>query len=314
MPVQAPFPVNAELTAVALSYRNPDMIADQVLPRVEASDSFYYYKHNRDEAFTIPDTKMGRKSEANEVEFSATRVDSSTEDYGLKDAIPASDERKAQGSPIDPMATATERLTGLITLDRERRVAGMVFNAGNYATANKLTLSGTAQWSDYANSDPLTDILTALDAMIMRANALTLGQAVWSKLRMHPKIVEAVKGTGAGLDAQGMISRQQFVDLLEIKNLYVGQAFVNASKKGATTVLARTWGKHAALLYQEPVSAPETATTFGFTAESGGGLRTRDWFDPKIGTDGATVVQVVDTVREVICADDLGYLFTNAVA
>lgn len=40
----------------------------------------------------------------------------------------------------------------------------------------------------------------------------------------------------------------------------------------------------------------------------------RDWFDPKIGADGAQVIQVVDTVKEVICANDLGYLFTNAVA
>lgn len=314
MATQAPFPLNPTLTAVALAYRNTEMIADLVLPRVPAHDAFFYMKHNKDESFTVPDTLLGRKSEANEVEFGATRVDDSTQDYGLKDAVPLADLRKAEGTPIDPTAVATENLTRLITLDRERRVANAVFAAGNYAAGYKATLSGTDQWSDYAASDPLTDIMTALDAMIMRANTLVLGQPVWTKLRMHPKVVEAVKGTGAGAAAQGMITRQQLIELLEIQNLYVGSAFINGAKKGATASYARTWGKHAALLYQEPTSTTENATTFGFTAESGGGLRVRDWFDPKVGSDGAQIIQVVDTVKEVICANDLGYLFTNAVA
>jgi hypothetical protein len=314
MATQAPFPLNPTLTAVALAYRNTEMIADLVLPRVPAHDAFFYTKHNKDESFTVPDTLLGRKSEANEVEFGATRVDDSTQDYGLKDAVPLADLRKAEGTPIDPTAVATENLTRLITLDRERRVANAVFAAGNYATGYKATLSGTDQWSDYTNSDPLDDIMAALDAMVMRANTLVLGQPVWTKLRMHPKVVEAVKGTGAGADAQGMITRQQLIELLEIQNLYVGSAFINGAKKGATASYARTWGKHAALLYQEPTSTTENATTFGFTAESGGGLRVRDWFDPKVGSDGAQIIQVVDTVKEVICANDLGYLFTNAVA
>lgn len=313
MATQAPFPLNPTLTAVALAYRNTEMIADLVLPRVPSHDAFFYMKHNKDESFTVPDTMLGRKSEANEVEFGATRVDDSTQDYGLKDAVPLADLRKAEGTAIDPTAVATENLTRLITLDRERRVANAVFGASNYASDNKVTLSSNAQWSDPA-SDPLSAIMTALDAMVMRANTLVLGQAVWTKLRMHPKVVEAVKGTGAGAGAQGMITRQQLIDLLEIQNLYVGSAFINGAKKGASASYARTWGKHAALLYQEPVSSTDNATTFGFTAESGGGLRVRDWFDPKVGSDGAQVIQVVDTVKEVICANDLGYLFTNAVA
>ncbi|TVO53852.1 phage capsid protein [Denitromonas halophila] len=314
MATQSPIPVNPQLTAVALAYRNQNLIQDLVLPRVDAHDEFFWHKHQKDAAFSVPDTKLGRKSEANEVEFTATRMDDSTQDYGLKDKVPLSDMRKAEGTNIDPLATATENLTRLVTLDRERRVAGMVFNAANYATGNKVVLSGTSQWSDYSNSNPLSAILTKMDGMIMRPNALTIGQAVWTILRQHPKIVEAVKGTGAGSDAQGMISREQLAALLEIDNIYVGQAFINGAKKGQAMTLSRTWGKHCALIYQEPVSSTANATTFGFTAQSGDGLRVRSWFDEKVGSDGAEVVQVVDTVKEVITADDLGYFFENAVA
>lgn len=315
MATQAPFPINPALTAIALSYRNEALIADMVLPRVGVSvDSFKYYKMNKDEAFTVPDTKIGRKSEANVVEFGGVEVTDSTADYGLKDIIPLQDIRNAQGTPFDPMGQASLNLSRLVQLDRELRVSGIVFNAANYAAANKATLSGNAQWSDYTNSNPLSEILTKFDSMLMRPNKLVLGQAVWTTLRQHPRIIEAVKGTGAGLQAQGTVSRQQLADLLEIQEVIVGQAFVNGAKKGVAPSYARCWGKFALAMYTEPVTSTQSATTFGFTAESGGGLRMRDWFDDKIGTDGAQVVQLVDTVKEVLPANDLGYLWSAAVA
>lgn len=314
MSVQSPVPVNPQLTAIALAYRNPMLIADMVLPRVDAHDSFFYMKHRQDESFTVPETLIGRKGEAGVVEFHADRVDDSTKDYGLKDVVPVGDMRKAEGTNIDPMMVATEKTTQLVDLAREVRVAGLVFDANNYATGYKVTLSGTSQWSDFTNAKPLDAILGYLDSMIMRGNTLTMGQAVWSKLRQHPQIVEAVKATGAGLGAQGLITRQQFADLLEVQNVFVGSAFVNSAKKGQAATLARTWGKHFSIMYQEPVNSTESATTFGFTAQSGGGKRVREWFDPKVGADGGNWVQVVDTVKEVITAPDLGYLVTNAVA
>lgn len=315
MPTQAPFPVNPHLTAVALSYRNEALIADAVLPRVPVSvDSFKYFKFTREDAFTVPDTKIGRKSEANMVEFGGTEVTDSTADYGLKDAVPMQDLRNAEGTPFMPTNMASLNLSRLVQLDRELRVAGVVFNATNFGAANKATLSGTSQWSDFTNSNPLDAMLQAFDTMLLRPNKLVLGQAVWTKLRQHPRIVEAIKSSGAGLNAQGAATRQQVADLLELSEIIVGAAWVNGAKKGLTAAMARCWGKFAAAIYTEPVTGTQAATTFGFTAESGGGLRVRDWFDDKIGTDGAQVVQVVDTVKEVLPANDLGYLWSTAVA
>lgn len=315
MPTQAPFPINPALTAIAVSYRNNALIADMVAPRVTVPvDSFKYYRMNRDEAFTVPDTKIGRKSEANVVEFGGTEVTDSTLDYGLKDIVPLQDIRNAAGTPFDPLGQAALNTSRLVQLDREVRVAGTLFNAANFATANKVTLSGTGQWSDYTNSNPLSVILTVFDGMIMRPNKLVLGQAVWTVLRQHPRIVEAVKGTGAGLGAQGTVTREQVAALLEVDEILVGQGFLNGAKKGATPAYSRVWGKFAAALYTEPVASSQSATTAIFTAEAGGGLRVRDWFDEKVGTDGAQVVQVVDTVKEVMPANDLGFLWSAAIA
>lgn len=313
MATQAPFPINTSLTAIALSYRNEQLIADAVLPRVGvATDAFKYFKFNRDEAFTVPDTKIGRKSEANMIEFGGTEVTDSTVDFGLKDAVPIKDLANAEGTPFDPLGQASLNLSRLVLLDREVRAAAVVFGAGNYAAANKATLSGTGQWS-HASSNPLSAILAVFDGMLMRPNKLVLGQAVWTQLRQHAKIIEAIKGTGAGTNASGTVTRQQVADLLEIQEVIVGMGFVNTAKKGATASYGRVWGKLAAAIYTEPVTST-SVTTFGFTAESGGGLRVRDWFDEKTGTDGAQIVQVVDTCKEVMPANDLGYLWTDAVA
>lgn len=315
MPSQAPFPINTSLTAIALSYRNTSLIADMVAPRVPVStDAFKYFKFNKDEAFTVPDTKIGRKSEANEVEFGGTEVTDSTADYGLRDAVPLRDIQNAEGTPFDPLGQASLNLSRLVQLDREVRVAGLVFNAANYATGNKATLTTTAQWSDYTNSNPVSAMLTAFDSMIMRPNTLVLGQAVWTVLRQHPRVVEAVKGTGAGVNAVGIVTRDQLAALLEIDQILVGQAFLNGAKKGLAASYGRCWGKFAAALYMEPVTSTQAATTAVFTADSGGGLRVRDWFDEKRGPDGSQVIQVVDTVKEVMPSNDLGYLWSTAVA
>jgi hypothetical protein len=206
-------------------------------------------------------------------------------------------------------ASALER-TGV---DEHRH--DLASGAGNYATANKVTLSGASQWSDFTNSNPIDAILQACDAMIMRPNKLIMGQAVWTKFRQHPKVVEAVKATGAGgVNAYGVVARQAVADLLEMQEVMVGQSFVNTAAKGAAVTMSRCWGKFCALMYTEPVAGTQGATTFGFTAEAGGGPRVRNWMEPQRGADGVEVVQMVDTVKEVLPANDLGYLFSAAVA
>ncbi len=314
MAAQTPFPINAEYSAIAINYRNRALVSDAVLPRVPVGKSeFKYMKYNKDEAFTIPDTKIGRKSVANVVEAGGTEVTDSTVDYALKDIVPLSDIENAPEG-YDPMMRATEFTTNLLDLDRETRVAGAVFNAANYGSSNKATLSGSSQWSD-ASSDPIKAMLDAMDTMILRPNVLVLGAQVWTVLRTHPKVVAAAygaRGTGAAATASGVIARQVIADLLELDDVIVGQSFVNTAKKGQTATFAKAWGKFASLIYRDTLAGTE-GTSFGFTA-SFMGRETRDWFDPEIGRSGAQVVQVSDSVKEVITAPDLGYLFSAAVA
>src|SRR6478672_332567 len=150
---QAPFPIHPHYTAIAIAYRNKNLIADSVLPRVPVSkQAFTYMKHSLAEAFTIPDTKVGRTSKPNQVSFSATETTASTEDFGLEDPIPQRDIEN-QPDNYDVIGKSTEYLSNLILLDREKRCADLVFNAANYPAANKTQLAGGDQFSDFINSD-----------------------------------------------------------------------------------------------------------------------------------------------------------------
>lgn len=309
-----PFPVSARLTAIALAYRNADiaLIADDVLPRTPTAEEFRWLKFDLAQGFTVPDTRVGRKSQPNQVDFSATDQTSRVEDFGLDDWVPNRDIEvaQAQGQGVDPEGVATEYLTNLVQLAREARTSALVFNTASYAAGQVSTLSGTSQWSDTANSDPVVAISDALDVPVMRPNIGVIGQQAWTKVRRHPKLVLAIKNTNQGA---GMVTRQEFIDFFELQALYVGASFVNTAKRGQATTLARVWGKHFSLIYRDRAAGPQAGVTFGYTAQFGDKIA-GSIPDERVGLTGSTLVRSGERVKEIVCAPDVGFYFQNAVA
>jgi len=305
-----PFPVTPEMIAIAIAYHNKKMIADEVLPRVTVGKKvFKFLKYALAQGFTIPDTRVGRKSQPNEVDFNATETESSVEDFGLDDPVPQDDIDNAPDNH-DPLGQAVEGIMRLVELDREVRTANLVFNANSYGANNKVTLSGTDQFSDFANSDPIGMIMDALDSMIMRGNIAVIGRPVWSMLCRHPKIVKAVLGNSGD---SGVARREDVAALLELDQILVGEAWVNTAKKGQAATLARTWGKHISLIHQDKTANTRNGATFGYTAQYGTRIGGHEP-DSKIGLRGGQRCRAGESVKEIICADDLGYFIQNAVA
>lgn len=309
--MKRPYPVDARLTAIALAYRNPDiaLIADDILPRTDTDAEFKYLRYDLAQGFTVPDTKVGRKSMPGEVEFVGVELSGTVDDHGLDDIVPNTD-IEDDNQNVDPLGKAAMFTTQLVQLAREKRVADLVFNTASYAAGNQATLSGTSQWSDLVNSNPVDAIFAALDTPVMRPNIGTFGQATWTKLRQHPKLVQAIKGTA---QATGAITREEFCDFFEIAQLYVGAGFINTAKKGQSAAMSRCWGKHAAFIYRDRAAGPQAGVTFGFTAQKAR-VQAVVIDEPKLGVDGSKRVRIYERVKEVVCATDLGYYFQNAVA
>lgn len=305
-----PFPINPTLTAIALAYRNPDanLIADDVLPLTPAAQEFKWLRYDLAQGFTVPDTKVGRKSYPNEVEFTATEVVDRVVDYALDDFIPNED-LEADNQGVDPRGTATMYLRNLIMLAREIRVAGLVFAQATYPAANRVVLSGASQWSDRVNSNPVVAIGDALDIPVYRPNIGVFGQATWTHLRRHPMLVQAIKGTAQGA---GMVSRQEVADFFELAAVYVGAGFLNTARKGQAVSMSRVWGRHATFLYRDRAAGPQAGVTFGYTAQWGGPIA-GNIADEKRGYSGGETIRAGERVKEVVAANDVAYFFENAV-
>lgn len=314
----APFTVQPRLTAISLGYRNTSLIQDQALPRVPTggTQAYIWNRYALADGLTIPDTRVGRTGRPRQYEPSSSEESGKTTDYGIDVPVPNADVQNARGQAdanaranADPEGRAALLSRDIVALDREVRVAGKIFGAGTYGAGNKVTLSGSSQWS-HVDSDPVTAILEAMDLLMMRPNVLVLGQAVWTKFRRHPKVVSSILGNAG---TQGVASREAVRELLELDQLLIGQSFLNTARPGQPVSMSRVWGKHAAMYHLDPAGGPRDKMSFGWTAVWDD-VTTGTIPDPNMGVRGGTQVRCYESVDEQIATPDLGYLFTNAVA
>lgn len=305
------FPYNVEYGALAMAYKNGRLIADEVLPRVPVgARDFTYIKRNIADLTTVPNTLVGRKSLPNEVEFGGTETPSTIKDYALDDLVPDEDVESAIDG-YDPIEGSILGLTDLILLDRERRVANLIMNPASYPVANVTTLSGTSQWSDTVNSDPVAQLNQCLDSAIVRPNTIVMSRAGWSQFKLHPKVIQFVLGK-ATANGENVAARE-VAERFEVDKVLVGESFVNAANQNAsgTVNLQRTWGKSCALLHLAPVVGAnwKNQLSFGVTAQYKN-RRAGSVYDEKYE---ATRARVKESVVELITANELGFLLQNII-
>ena len=314
-----PFVVDPVLTAIAIGYENPDeaYIADEVMPRYTVPQEKYSWtEYDLGEAFDVPDNRVGRTGQVNRVELGGTQNSGQVQDYGLDIPVPHSDikvaaaARAAGQSAHDPEAHAVKRIKTYNMNAREIRVAAVVHNTATYAADKRVALVGTAQWSDYASSNPIDDFEAALEGtLVHRPNTIAMGRPVFSVLRRHPHIVNAVKGN---LTDKGMVTKAQLEELFEVPRIVIGEAWKNSAKPGQPTSLARVWGKNVAFLYVNREASPDDLT-FGITAQFGDRVAGRIE-DEDVGLEGGVRIREGERVEERVLAKDVGYFIQNAVA
>jgi len=310
-----PFTVDPVLTAIAVDFKNPDvsLVADDVMPIVPVmGPDFKWTFYPPDQMFTVPDTLVGRKGVVPQVEFSGEQRTGSVEDHGLDDVVPQSDIDKAAAgrasgtSAFDPEARATEGLTHLLDLRREKRVADVVQDQSNYDADKKTSLGAGDKFSDHATSKPITLIKNAMDAtFIARPNIGVIGRLGWTALSTHPDILKAINRTAGD---RGVASREAVAELFELKEIIVGDSFLNTAAKGQAVSYQRVWGNSMALLHRNQMAGPDSAQMgWGWTAEYDGRFSST-FFDPKVGLKGAKTIRVGRQIIEVVAAPSTGYL------
>ncbi|WP_242095493.1 hypothetical protein [Sphingomonas sp. CROZ-RG-20F-R02-07] len=319
-----PFIVDPVLSAIAVGYRNPASfyIADSVLPRQQVTgEKFKWTEYPIEESFNVPDGRVGRLGQVQQLTFGGIERASAVEDFGFDVPIPNSDIEAAENArklglnSFNPEDHAVMSVTDTLMNIREVRVANIVHNPATYAVGRKMQLQGTSQFSDYANSDPVGVIKTGMDStLVQRPNTAVFGRAGWSKVSSHPKIVNAVKGN---VTSAGVVTPQQFLELFSgegLQNVFIGDAWYNTGKPGQPVALTRAWGKHLALIHINPLATPELGgITFGLTAQYGSKIAGRIE-DKDVGLQGGIRVRTGERIKELVVAQDVGYFLQDIVA
>ena len=253
--------VDPVLTNVAIGYTNEQYIAEMLLPSFSVkkqTDKHFVYDRGR---FRGPSNNAKRAQGANSSEVSLILTTGNpyfAEDHALKQFVADEDVDNAI-TPTSPYQDATENVVERLMIGREIEAATLLTTAGNYGSGNKVTLTGTDQWNDYTNSDPIGDIetgKTAIHAAIFQTpNVLVLGKQVYDQLIHHPAIIERVK-----YSQLGVVTPELLAAVFDVEKVIIAKAGKNTANEGQTDTMGYIWGKIALLAYVAPKVAPKVIT------------------------------------------------------
>lgn len=307
MLVQQDVVVDPALSNVSIKYTNDTFIADLVLPMVKVGkQTGKYYVYDKAN-LRIDKTQRSAGSAANEIDFGVAPSGTfSCDDHALKGFV--ADEIQDQAdAALNPLIDETETVTEKLLLDRENNAATLLTSTANLT--NNVTLSGTAQWSDYANSDPIGDVRTARTTVhqntFKKPNTLIMGKQVWDMLAEHPQIIERIKYSQLGVVTKELIAR-----IFQVENIVVGEAGSNTAAEGQADSLSYIWGKHAIVAYISPVVRLKMLTlgvTFTYSQRI-----VKRWRDED--REGTYVRVGNDNYVQKIVAAAAGYLLKNVIA
>jgi len=250
-PLPSTLHVDQLLTNISIAYKNPEYIADQIFPIVpvqKQSDIIPQYDQShwfRDEAkLRAPGTKSagGGWKVTTSAKYFCDR-------YSIRKEI--SDElRKNADAPFNLDRDATEWVADKLQMRREVAFATDFFTTNIWGT-DKVGGVDFTQWSDYANSSPLTDIDSykdTVEGLIGREpNVLVMGKEVWLQLKWHPDLVDLIKYTQVG-----QVTIDLFRTLTEFDKVLIGRSIYTTSAEGtaeASVTYSRIWGKNALMIY-----------------------------------------------------------------
>lgn len=303
--------VDKLLSQFSQFYTNEQYISELILPTLKVKEKTgkfaKYGKENlrvyTDQIYRAPGTR------ARSADYSVSQGDYSCKERSLEKGVPDEFVENSQ-DPYDPKRDAVAVIMDNIWVNQERALA--VAMGDTAIMTRNTTLSGTDQWSDYNNSDPISDIETAIESVRaatgQRPNTAVMGHDVFLKLKFHPDIREQLKYTNGGQVSDQMLGGF-LKEFFNLKNVYVGTAVMNSADEGQTDSIADIWTKNFWVLHQTPRPSLLSAT-FGYTFAD----------TPRMVDTYREEALVRDVVRVRYSYDqnlmdvNLGYLVKNAIA
>lgn len=244
--------IDVAMTNISLGWGNNGLIGDQLFPAVGVRKQSDKYRVFGREAW-LPESSDFRApgTEANEIPgFQLSLNPYYAQEHALQVAV-TDEERENADSPLSPDQDGTELVTSKIALGREVAIQTLVTTAANYATGMSVTLSGTSQWNDYVNSNPIGDIRTGMRAvhakLFQEPNLAVIPYLVMSTLEDHPDIIERIKYSERAILTPEIVAAVFGVQRVLVPGVAVGSG--SPGTPGSQITAGYLWGKDVLLAW-----------------------------------------------------------------
>jgi hypothetical protein len=236
------------LTNISVAWPNEGLVGENLFPSItvmKQSDKYYIFGR---EAWKPEDDVRAPGTVANEIPGIQVSLDTYyANEHALQ--IPVTDEeRKNVDSPLAPDRDATELVTSKIMLGREVAIKNLATTVANYASTNTVTLSGTGQWNDYTNSDPIANMRAAKAAiharMFVEPNVAVIPYQVMTTLEDHPDFIERIK-----YSERGIVTAELIAAIVGVQRIIVPGVGINNANLGQAVSLGYLWGKDVVFAY-----------------------------------------------------------------
>ncbi len=302
--------INPELTAIAITYRNPACIADEFFPTVPVGTrSFEYIRYDKKNNLTVPETLIGESGKPNRVTLNGHKESASVEEHALEEAISIVAQEEAKKSPnkINLKNNAVIQLTDLMKIRREINLSQKLSKKENY-NGNFKELAANEK-IDKDDVDVVKLFRNGIKNMLYQPNIMVCSKAAFFALQENPYIVSSVNKNNA---KAGIASIEEIKKIFNVNKILIGESIQNASKKNEKPNFVSCWNNDIIFAYNNINPDLTNGVSFGYKAEYES-LQVGEYYEGASGMKGADIIKTYMSYIDLITSPECAFLFKDVL-
>lgn len=304
--------VDKLLTGVSSAYVPKGFICEEILPQIKSKQYTGLLGKYGTNHLRIENSVKGGRGKYRQVE-TITRTTTSyvIEGHGLEGFVSKEDYANVY-EPFDAERDETLGLSTILWLEKEKALADTLRNASIITQGT--ALSGTSQFNDFGNSDPIGVFATArqtiLNAVGMMPNLAIMDIQVWNQLRFHPHMLDAL---GYKWQRPGGLTEDEMAKAMGVDQVLFGTARYEGAKEGQASSFSSIWGKD--IIFAIAPDKPQIMQkSIGYLVTPDGSQPRKVYKQSNFNPPGSTAILVEDEYDMLISDAACGYLVAAAVA
>jgi len=233
------------------------------------------------------------------------------ETHGLSSILTPRD-YKNKTQPFDVEKDEVMGLSTMLMLAKEKGLADSLTSTA--IITQNTTLSGTSQFNDYNNSDPVAKIkagkIAVRDGCGSAPNAMIIPWEVAETLRFHPQLLDML---GYKYVKPGGLTDEDLAKAFRVEKVFVPDAKYNSAKEGQSDVLADVWGNDIVLAVV-PDRAEKWSISLGYDIMLEGTSVRKVYKNDITNPPNSKEILVDDEYDHLIADATAAYLIKDAIA